>query len=599
MKHMNKITALLLALILVLAPCAGVLAEENAAPADWEQLPIGTTGYAIKAPAGYVDIGVTDEEFVLGMVSSFVNSDTDIDIDVSQFLPAAEGFEAFATAQCEMYNGTEFTMNEFNGVQAAGYRTEWIVNDEIYYNATVLFDAGAYYGEIDFNWFASAGDKSEECAQILRTFGKAETETVRLGSSPYVVYVTKGYYNGEVTSEEAAEGLINYYVNDNLLFDFDVYENAADESLSLADVALQLCTVNKGSELVQRSFNGIPAYTFCGNDEYAGVTYETVTCVFESTNGTYIAIVCWLDNEAMRYAAMAMLETLTSVDSLIPNEPMTLRIGSSSLGITLPTTFVEGSVSEEEFEEEGYTACYYSPYALFDIDLYQCAIADELATLEEFTEKDCADYNGTELALDEEINNIHVTSYHSDEEYDGVNYHCATYTFEEDAYYYQLCFYWTDEDAEEDVEAVMETLAPIETETFTLGHSSYNITVPASMAVSSYEDADTGMTSVKFEKDPLKFIVYSLSNSEMHYSLEEYSRLECEYYEGTDLTVTEINGVPVAYFYYIRTDEYYNNFAVLTYCIETGSDEYIDIDFYLNGYVSMYQALDVINSITK
>ena len=600
MKHFKSLTALLLALVLTLVPFAGVLAEaEPAAEAEWDQLPLGNASYAILAPAGYTDSGVTDEEFAQGMIATYVNPDTGIDIDVYQYAPAEEGFDAFVRAQALYYGGTDLTIVEYQGGVAAGYATELTVGEVTYKSVTMLFDAGLYYIELDFYWNATEGDKTDEVVKICQTFGPAETVQLPIGSSPYSVTVTKGYYAGEITTEEAAEGLVTYYLNDNLLFDFDVYETTADESLSLADVALQLCTVNGGADLTLRDYNGIAAYTYAGFDEYDGKVYETVTCVFESTNGTYIAIVCWIDDAPMRYAAYAMLETLSAPTTVYVDAPMQLQIGSSDYVITLPTLFLEGAVSEEEFEEEGYAACYYSPFALFDIDLYQCAVADEEPTLEAFTVKDAEQYGGYEISLDDQINGVTVTSYRSVETYNDVECQCATYTFENKGYYFQLCFYWTDPDAEADVEALMETFAPMGKKTVTLGTSGYTLTIPVTFSGEMYASEDAGMGVARYTDDAMKFYVYDLVNPEMHLGLIEYAALECEYYEGGMLTNTELNGIPVSYYYYISRNAEYDNFAVITFCIENGETGYIDIDFLVDGYVSVFRAQDIMSTLAK
>ena len=598
MKYFRSLTALLLALLLVLIPAAGVFAEDETA--EWDQLPLGSSGYAIKAPAGYTDQGVTADEFAEGAACSYTNPITGVDIDVAEYAAAEEGFRAFSEALCAANEGAEYSYDEsFNGLCVAGYTTEWVKDGQTLLNATVLFDAGDIYVRISFNWPSDQEDALDLVRTMIGTIGKAETEHIRLGSSPYFVTVPKGFYTGEISSEEAARGLIAYYLNDNLLFDFDVYENIVDESLTLADVAMQLCAVNGGSDLKENSFNGIPVYTFNGHDEYDGIEYDTLTAVLDSSNGSIVAVVCWIDDEPMRTAALGMLSTIATEDELIPNQPMVLRIGSSDYCIALPTTFVQGAVAEEDFEEEGYAACYYSPYGLFDIDLYQCAIADELPTLEEFTEKDCADYNGTELALDDTINGVHVTSYRSDEIINGVDYKCLTYTFADETYYYQLCFYWNDEGVEADIEDVMETLAPIEKTVLQLGSSAYAVTVPAGMVGTVYEYEDEPeLMCTGYELSPLSFTVYEMTAEEQQFSLQEYATLEAEYYKGTDLTFTEINGIPAAYYYYVRTDALYNQYAVLTLCLKSGDTGYIDVDFRVNDYVAAFQAFDVINSLT-
>ena len=601
MKHFRSLTALLLTLMLLLVPFAGVLAEGEPEAAEWEQLPLGSSGYAIKAPAGYTDQGVTDDEYVLGYVSTYTNPDTGIDIEVSQYAATEEGFQAFAEAQYNTYGGKNYSYEEdFNGMCVAGFENDWTLDDgSAFCSATVLLDAGESYICIDFGWAPDNEGARDAIIAMIATLGKAETIHVRLGSSPYFVTLPKGYYQGEVTSEEAATGIVAYYLNDNLLFDFDIYENYAGEDATLADVAMQLCAANGGSDLQQQEINGIPVYTYTGTSVYDGVEYETVTAVLESSNGTFIAVVCWIDDEPMRIAAMGMLGTIATEDELIPDEPMTLRIGASGYCITLPTTFVAGAVSEDEFEEEGYIGCYYSPYALFDIDVYQCPVEKEEPTLAAFTEKDAAKYNGTEISLDDEINGVPMTSYRSNETYNDISYRCLTYTFEEKGVYYQICFYWTDDDAEEDVEAAMETLAPVEMATMAIGSSPYVVTVPAGMEATEieYED-DPDLKATLYKKEPLKFIVYETVIEGESWTLEEFATAEANYYNGTGLTFSEINGIPVASYYYTRTDDQYNKYAVLTYCIKSGENGYIDIDFYVDDYVGAYQGIAIINTLT-
>ena len=597
MKHFRSFTALLLALVFVLVPFAGILAEEEPA-AEWDQLPLGSSGYAIKAPAGYTDQGVTEDEYVLGLVSAYLNPSTGIDIEVGQYAAKEDGFQAFAEAEVALYNGTDYAYEEdFNGLTVAGYRSDWTTAEgETLRNATVLLDAGEQYISIDFYWSVDQEDAIDLVRDMINTLGTAELAHIRLGSSPYFVTVPKGYYEGDVTDEEAQNGMIAYYLNDNLLFDFDVYESTVDEALTLEDVATQLCAADKGTELTLRDINGIPAYTFTGHDEYDGVEYDTVTAILDSTNGSFIGIVCWIDNEAMRTAALGMLNTIATEEELIPDAPMFLRIGSSGYGITLPTTFFKGNVSEEDFRADGYAACYYSPYALFDIDLYQCLTSEVPLTLAEFTEQDAANYNGTEIALDDEINGVNVTSYRSVETYDNIKYYCLSYTFADDEYIYQLCFYYSDEDAVEDIEAAMESLAPIEKTTLQLG--SYNLTVPVGMTATPIEYDEPELTATAYKLEPLKFTVYEMNMPENPYTLEQVAEQEVAYYNGTNFEFVNIGDIRVAAYLYTRTDEQYNQYKVLTYCLETDTG-YMDIDFEISDYVGMFQALDVMGTLTR
>ena len=601
MKKMKSIAALLLALLLVLG--LGVAAEEETETA---QLPLGLINYGLTVPTGFTDWGVSEDDLEDGNVATYVNTDIGIGIDVYTAAATEGSFESYVAACVEDFSATESEKLEIGGLEACRFLANDLYDNVNYRDIVYVINTGAYYTCLDFYWPDMENDKSETVASIVSTLAPLRMSQLRLGTSDYSVWMGEGYYASEITEEEANEGLVAYYCNDALLYDFDVYESTADYTFE--EMGEQIKAAYPGSEVTLKSYNGIDAYVYEAKDEYDGVEYDTVNCLFSSENGTFIELVCWVDNPAMRYMAYAMLETLAPIEEKVSSEPMVLQVAGSDYEITLPVNFVGGAVSEDEWDDEGYIGNYYSPYSLFDFDVYQADKSKQVSDkLDAFTEADAKEYNGTEICLDEDINGITVTSYRSVETWDDITYESATYTFEDEDYFYQLVFYWQDEDAYEDVQAVMETLAPMATKEIALGTSGYTLTVREDYAEEALDLGDEDSTAVYYTSPAAgaDFTVFEFNNLENRQSAVEYAKAKAEEYQAADFRCSDIyeatNGMPAAFYVAKYTDEYIDPIWMCTLVVESGENGIVEVDFLFNeqNFVSYEQVIAIINTIAQ
>ena len=69
-----------------------------------------------------------------------------------------------------------------------------------------------------------------------------------------------------------------------------------------------------------------------------------------------------------------------------------------------------------------------------------------------------AEYDGTEIVTDAEINGITVASYRSVEESEGASYNVITYAFEDNGEYVEVAFWLDGLTAEAEAEAIISTL---------------------------------------------------------------------------------------------------------------------------------------------
>ena len=127
------------------------------------------------------------------------------------------------------------------------------------------------------------------------------TKTLSVGE--YTVTVPASYVNGEVTSEDKAQGQTAYYKSDEILMDFDVYEYPKDEAFE--DFVMSFAAPN----LTRETINGVNAAVYRSTDESNGQEYSTLNYIIDGEKG-YVFMVFWLDGEDAEPKAKAIIDSL-------------------------------------------------------------------------------------------------------------------------------------------------------------------------------------------------------------------------------------------------------------------------------------------------
>ena len=139
---------------------------------------------------------------------------------------------------------------------------------------------------------------------VMCVAGVAFADGVKtLSIGEYTVTVPASYVNGEVTSEDKAEGQTAYYKSDEILMDFDVYEYPKDEAFE--DFVKSFAAAN----MTRETINGVNAAVYRSTDESEGQEYNTLNYIIDGEKG-YVFIVFWLDGEDAEPKAKAIIDSL-------------------------------------------------------------------------------------------------------------------------------------------------------------------------------------------------------------------------------------------------------------------------------------------------
>lgn len=280
-----------------------------------------------------------------------------------------------------------------------------------------------------------------------------ETRLLRLGSSLFAVTVPKSFVPGEVTEEDLADDQIAYYHSEETLMDFDVYQFSKEGYPdTLAEFVAEEAAEYHATEVVtDAELNGIAIGYYRSVEESEGVSYNVITYAFEN-NGEYVEMAFWLDGETAEEEANAIIHTLTLLGT------RTISLGTSAFSLTIPADFTEGELSAGDIADDQ-IAYYHSEATPMDFDVYQFSKEGYPDTLAEFVAAEAADYDGTDIITDADINGITVASYRSVEASDGVPYNVITYAFEDNGEYLEVAFWLDGLTAEAEADAIISTLS--------------------------------------------------------------------------------------------------------------------------------------------
>ena len=127
----------------------------------------------------------------------------------------------------------------------------------------------------------------------------SNTKTTQLGTSDFSIVLPGGYALAE---DDMDEDQVAYFYKDDNSIDFDVYQWAKGDDLTLESEANHFAA-EYGTTAEAVIVNGIKGYKYVSSEEYEGKTYTVVNYMFE--DDTNIVEICfWTVNTDAEYAAV-------------------------------------------------------------------------------------------------------------------------------------------------------------------------------------------------------------------------------------------------------------------------------------------------------
>ena len=469
----TKLFCLALCLALALSALPFALGEAEAA-GQMRRLRLGSSIYTIEIDGSFQYGPVTEADAADGQVAYLYSDALAVDFDIYQLgvaggqLPLAEYVAEEAAARGDA-DGI-VTDGEINGIPVGWYYRVETWNDVDYRTVTYVLDDGEGFVEVVF-WLD--GEDAEAVARgMIDTLAVDNLAPVRLGTSPYYLFCSASFREGGMTSADVAEGQVGYWLSDETLLDFDVYQHGkAGLPERLADyVAGEAAAYHADAFETDAEVNGIPVGWYRSVGSWEGEDYETLTCVLDAGDN-YVTVVFWLDGLTAGAEADAILHSLWRDDA--PEEAdgtpgegdgaaeatRTLRLGSSPFTLTVPAGFVEGEMTQEDIEDDQ-VAYWYSNDTLLDFDVYQFGKDGYPDALAVYVEDETSGYNEvTDLVKDGEVNGIPAAWYRTVEEYQDVAFNTLTYILDGGNEYVEVVFWLDGDNADAEADAIIHTLS--------------------------------------------------------------------------------------------------------------------------------------------
>ena len=290
--------ALALALLLTAIPCA--FAEDAE---EWDgglrRLRLGSSFYTVMIDDDFFLGDMTEEDIAEGQVAYYQRGDEGMDFDVYQFPkddPADRPYRYVLEEAMEQDHVVEVRPNEqVDGIDVAWYRAIEGFDGAEYETLNVIADDGVYFVEMVF-WMADEADAAEAQA-IVDSLQLVDLQQVRLGDSPFILYVPGDFEAGGLTLEDEEDDQMAYYTSEATALDFDVYQFGKDglpESLS-EHVAQEAAEYPVITELVtDGEINDVPVGWYRTVEECEEGEYDTITYIMDASD-SFVEIVFWLD----------------------------------------------------------------------------------------------------------------------------------------------------------------------------------------------------------------------------------------------------------------------------------------------------------------
>ena len=406
-------------------------------------LRLGVSIFYVNIPNSYSRGTVTAEDVAKGMVGYYMSEESTLDFDVYQFskegLPAAlEDYAAAAAAEHEAVA----TVGQINGIAVASFAAEQDYNGESYSTRTYILDTGTGYVVVTF-WLDGETAEAEALRIMNSLSGKIN---LTLADSAYSLTVPYGFTQGEVTEEERAEGVVDYFKSDRSLLDFDIFRiEKEDPSMELAAFTAEQAAVY-GVPTTDTAINRIPISYFRAMEEYEGVNYKILVFALDADD-SFVVIRFWLDGDTAADAAMGIIKTL--------DKTLAVTLGSSEHTISVPGSYYMGEVTEED-SAEGIIAYYKSDATLLDFDIFEFAKDGRPETLEAFAAEEAANYGVT--VTDTAIKGVPVSYYRAMESYEGETYRILVFALDGGENYLTIRFWLDGDTAADEAMSIIRTI---------------------------------------------------------------------------------------------------------------------------------------------
>ena len=592
----RKVFCLALCLALLLAALPAALAEADA-PAQTRRLRLGSSVYTIEVDASFGYGAVTEQDIADGQVAYMYSDSLAVDFDVYQRGPGGDTLplsKYVAQRAADLGNADEIVIDgEINGTPAGWYHTVEAYEGTDYQTVTYVLDDGEDFVEITF-WLD--GEDAEAVVQgMINSLDYVNLAPFRLGSSPYWVFASTSFREGGMTSADVADGQVAYWVSDETLLDFDIYQ-LAKEGLPerLEEYVAREAEAHSATDTGVQTVNEITVGWYRTVEAWEGRDYDTLTCVLDAGD-EYVEVVFWLDGLTAAAEADAIIKSLwmeddawaTAVDE--PLEP-----------VEDGEPYAEGEVADAAGEWAGEVADAAGEWADETADAAG-EWAGEVADAAGEWAGEAADAVGEwagEAAdavgewADEAAD---AAGEWADEAADAAGEWAGETADVTDEWVGDAL-----EAADEAMDVAPEAAAPA-TRLLRLGTSPFTLVVPAGFVEGemTQEDVEDDQVAYYYSNDTLlDFDVYQFSKDGYANDLATYAQEETSGYNSvTDLETGVVNGVYAAWY---RTVEEYNDvaFDTLTYILD-GGDEYVEICFWLDGDTADAEADAIIRTLAS
>jgi len=286
--------------------------------------------------------------------------------------------------------------------------------------------------------------------------------------------------------------------------------------------------------------------------------------------------------------ADAVPEETAAPNAAADAEMTQLQLSSSNYSVSIPRSYRNGEVTIEEIMANQ-VAYYFSPSSDMDFDVYQFSKPYPEMSLEDFTQKVAADFNGRDARL-RTINGIDVGTYLSREFYDGVEYDVMSALIEDGSDYIEVVFWLDGETAVQEAEAILNSLSILKTYDLQLGTLPFCMAIPVGYRAENEdgEEAPGGGRTWYYlnENTPLDFDVYQWEKNGD--TLEKYAIEQARAYEAERVEYRTVNDILLAYYYSYEEDQG-QMYSVINYLFED-EKHFMKISFWLDGEIAVRQA---------
>ena len=281
---------------------------------------------------------------------------------------------------------------------------------------------------------------AESSVAAARDAESDATKTIRLGSSPYALRISREFSSLRVSNEDWEDDMVAAYHNGDKLLDFAVYQFSKEGYPdTLKEFAEQEAAEYEASEIAtDETVNGIPIGYYRSIDNYGGVYRDGATYALENGD-EYIEVDFWFIGYQAEEEMRKIISTLTVAES------QTLSLGGYQIRVPEDFSLVSDTDANPAVYKSGNAS----------LGLYVSRFPADEMTLTDFARSQ----GGSDIETDAEINGIPAASYRAVEAMDGAFRSTLTYVLEDGDGFTALKFRLDGITAEAEAENILNTLS--------------------------------------------------------------------------------------------------------------------------------------------